>query len=143
MHRSLQLSVFLVLAFSCSCFAQKPEIFGKWYFDRFGGPHGEISSDPGIANANKHNEGLTMNFTTDNKMIGIRKNGTVADTFTTHYRIINPGRLLVMGGQSDTMRIMLLTSDILELYPTSDTKPAMFLKRNKDKKTSMSAPGRR
>lgn len=41
--------------------------------------------------------------------------------------------------QGDTMRIMLLTADILELYPTSDTKPALFLKRTKNGKTSMSA----
>jgi hypothetical protein len=40
----------------------------------------------------------------------------------------------------DTMKIMLLTLDILELYPISGTKPALFLKRNKDGKTSMSAP---
>jgi|HubBroStandDraft_6_1064221.scaffolds.fasta_scaffold666531_1 hypothetical protein len=140
MLRSTTLSASLVLIFSCSCHAPQPEIFGKWYFDRFGGPHGEISTDPGIVNANKHNEGLTMTFTPYNKMIGTQKNGSNVDTFTTHYRIISPGRLFVMEGQSDTMRIMLLTSDILELYPTSETKPAMFLKRNKDKMTAMSAP---
>lgn len=39
----------------------------------------------------------------------------------------------------ETMKIMLLTSEILDLYPKDENRPAPFLIRSKDGKTSMSA----
>jgi hypothetical protein len=53
---------------------QHVDFTGDWYFDRFGGPHGQVLHTP---------------------------------------------------------EIVVLTSKVMELYPTSGDKPAMFLKRNK------------
>jgi hypothetical protein len=57
---------------------------------------------------------------------------------TSSFRLLAGGHEILL--ERDTMRIMLLTSEILELYPVSEQKPAMFLKRSKDGKTAMSAP---
>ena len=133
MHRWISLAVCLLLAFSYPGFGQKAEMYGKWYFDRFGGPHGEIVKDGEIAKANKQNEGISLTFTRESTAILQQKNGA---TMTAPFRILDDRKIILRG---DTMRIMLLTSDILELYPVSETKPAMFLKRDKDGKTAMSA----
>ena len=127
------LLVFCFLILSCSDYGQKAEIYGKWYFDRFGGPHGEVVKDGSIAEANKENEGFSLTFTKDNKAVLERRDGTKMNAYF-HYLASSEKIVL----QEDTLQIMLLTSDMLELYPVSETKPAMFLKRNKDGKTSMS-----
>ena len=61
----------------------------------------------------------------------------VRDT-TIDYKLLDDRREVVIG--ADTMQIMLLTSQILELYPNDQHQAALFLKRNKDGKTAMSAP---
>jgi len=127
-------AVFLLLISFCPGYSQKAEIYGKWYFDRFGGPHGELVTDGEIAKANKQNEGYSFTFTKDNKAIFQQKNGA---TMTAPFQLLERRKEVVLHG--DTMRIMLLTSEILELYPISEEKPAMFLKRSKDGKTAMSA----
>ena len=134
MLRRFRLAVCLLLISYCPGYGQKAEIYGKWYFDRFGGPHGEIVKDGEIAKANKQNEGFSFTFTNDNKAILQQKNGA---TMTAPFQLLASRKEIVL--QGDTMRIMLLTSDILELYPISEEKPAMFLKRSKDGKTAMSA----
>ena len=135
MARSIRLTLCLLVIFSCSGYSQKAEIYGKWYFDRFGGPHGEIANDGEIGKANKLNKGMMLTFTKDNKAIMQQKN---APAMTASFQLLTNRNEIVLRG--DTMRIMLLTSSILELYPISDNKPAMFLKRSKDEKTALSAP---
>jgi hypothetical protein len=126
---------FCLMLISCGpANGQKAQIYGKWYFDRFGGPHGEIAKDAEIAKANKQNEGLSFTFATDYKAIIQQKSGA---TMTVPFQLLASRKEIVL--QDDTMRIMLLTSDILELYPVSEEKPAMFLKRSKEGKTAMSA----
>jgi hypothetical protein len=122
----------LLVIFSCTGYGQKPEIYGKWYFDRFGGPHGEIANDGEIGKANRQNEGMTLTFTKDNKAILQQKSGA---PMTAPFQLLANRKEIVLRG--DTMRIMLLNPSILELYPISDDKPAMFLKRNKDGKTAI------
>jgi len=63
----------------------------------------------------------------------MRQNNSIAD-----YQVSYDLRQVICAG--DTLRIMLLTSEILELYPKDESRPALFLKRSKDGKTSMSAP---
>jgi hypothetical protein len=128
------LAVGLLLISYCQSYGQKAEIYGKWYFDRFGGPHGEIGKSAEIVKANKQNEGLSLTFTNDSKVTIQQKSGA---TMTAPFQFLASRKEVVL--QGDTMRIMLLTSDILELYPISEQKPAMFLKRSKDGKTAMSA----
>ena len=134
MSRSLALAAILILIFSHTAYNQQNGIYGKWYFDRFGGPHGEIVKDGEIAKANKRNEGFSFDFTKENTMIVTQSSGK---TMKVPYKLFPDRKEVII--QGDTMRIMLLTADILELYPTSDTKPALFLKRTKNGKTSMSA----
>jgi len=134
MLRWFHIAGYLILISYGPAYGQKAEIYGRWYFDRFGGPHGEISKDPEIAKANKQNEGLSFTFVTNNKAILKQSNGA---TMTMPFQFLASRKEIVL--QGDTMRIMLLTSDILELYPISEEKPAMFLKRSKDGKTAMSA----
>jgi hypothetical protein len=133
MPRWFRVEICLLLALSFPGYGQKADIFGKWYFDRFGGPHGEIVKDGEIAKANKQNEGFSFTFTRENKAILQQKNGA---TMTAQFQFIADRNEVILNG--DTMRIMLQTSNILELYPISETKPAMFLKRSKDGKTAMS-----
>lgn len=128
------LAICLLLISYGPSYGQKAEIYGKWYFDRLGGPHGEIVKDGEIAKANKQNEGISFTFTNDNKAILQQKDGS---TMTVPFQLLADRKEIVL--QGDTMRIMLLTKDILELYPVSEEKPAMFLKRTRDGKTSMSA----
>jgi hypothetical protein len=137
MLRSLGLLVSLISILSCS-FVQRPEIMGTWYFDRFGGPHGETSDDPNIANANKQHQGLSFTFTRDNKLITRQPGQMAVHDTTVDYKVLADRREVVIGG--DTMRIMLLTSQILELYPNNQHQAALYLKRSKDGKTAMSAP---
>jgi len=134
MLRSFHLAVFLLLISCGPGYGQTAGVYGKWYFDRFGGPHGEISRDAEIAKANKQNEGLSLTIVNDNKAIFQQKNGA---TMSVPFQLLASQKEIVL--QGDTLRIMLLTSDILELYPISEEKPAMFLKRSKDGKTAMSA----
>jgi len=129
-----------MLIFSFSSNAQKPDILGKWYFDRFGGPHGEIAESPEIVKANKQNKGLTLTFTKDNKMISSQQNGMKINNSTVNYQVLYDRKQVIIG--SDTLQIKLLTSDILELYPKNESRPALFLKRSKDGKNLMSAPKR-
>ena len=134
MLRRFHLAVCLILISCGPSYGQKAEIYGKWYFDRFGGPHGEIAKDAKIAKANKQNEGLSFTFATDYKAILQQKNGA---TMNVPFQLLASRKEIVL--QGDTMRIMLLTSDMLELYPISEEKPAMFLKRSKVGQTAMSA----
>lgn len=140
MLHSLKLSICLMLVFSYASNAQKPDISGTWYFDRFGGPHGEIAKSPEIVKANKQNEGLTLTFTKGNKMISSQPGGMKINNSTVNYQVLYDRKQVII--DSDTMRIMLLTSEILELYPKNETRPAIFLKRSKGGKTVMSAPKR-
>jgi hypothetical protein len=134
----MHLPICLLLILSCFADAQNPDISGKWYFDRLGGPHGEIANDPQILKANKQNEGLSLTFAKDNKMISSQQVGTKVNNSTVDYKVSYDRKQVIIGG--DTLRIMLLTSDILELYPINERRPALFLKRSKDGKTAMSAP---
>jgi hypothetical protein len=136
MLRSLLLSILLILVISCS--VRQNSILGTWYFDRFGGPHGEIAESKDIVNANQQDKGMMFTFATNNKFIVNRPDGGSSPNGTQDYQVLQNSRLIVIG--IDTMRIMLLTSDILELCPTSGPRAALFLKRSKDGKTSMSAP---
>jgi hypothetical protein len=74
MSHFLHRAVFLILI--CSCTGHRVDLTGLWYFDRFGGPHGEISESPEIAEANKLNKGLTITFSNDNKMTSTQGGGT-------------------------------------------------------------------
>jgi hypothetical protein len=135
MLRSSLLSISLMFIIFCCANAQQNNILGKWYFDRFGGPHGEIAESQNIVKANQQNKGMALTFTKDNKVTKDLPDGTSS---TVNYQLLANRKLIVLAG--DTMRIMLLTSDILELYPITETRPALFLKRSKDGKSSMSAP---
>ena len=132
------LTVFLVGFLGCAdCVAQTGQqvtITGDWYFDRFGGPHGEIANSPNIVKANKDEDGTMFTLTKDGKFTTTQPNGF---RNTTDYQYIVKRRLVILG--KDTMKVMLLTSKILELYPTNGKQPALFLKRAKGGKTSMSA----
>jgi hypothetical protein len=129
------LTITLLLT-AISCYSlQSQNITGTWYFDRFGGPYGEKAQSAEILKANQQNAGISFNFSQDNKLIIVNPDGTRK---TVNFTEIPAKKLLVIA--SDTMRIMLHTADILELYPISETKPAVFLKRTKDGKTLMSEP---
>jgi hypothetical protein len=125
MSKRFELAICCLLILSCSACGQKAEIYGKWYFDRFGGPHSEVVEDGEIARANKLNKGLSFTFTKDDGAIYEQADGA---KMNAPFHIL-PGRKgIVLHG--DTLKIMLLTPDILELFPVSGTKPAMFLKRS-------------
>ena len=132
--------IYLMLTIACLTNVQKPDISGTWYFDRFGGPHGEIAESPEIVKANKQNEGRIFTFTKDNKLISRQPGGMEINNSTVDYHVLPERRQVIIG--SDTLQIILLTSEILELYPKNESRPALFLKRSKDGKTSMSAPKR-
>ncbi|HEV3223994.1 hypothetical protein [Pedobacter sp.] len=119
-------------------YSQQADIRGVWYFDRFGGPHGEISKDSEIVKANKINKGLIITFKDDNKMISKPPGGNANNNSVVNYQVFYDCKEVIIDGE--TIKIMLLTSEILELYPKDESKPALFLKRSKDGKTSMSAP---
>lgn len=114
---------------------QQPEITGDWYFDRFGGPHGEVSKGDSIDKATKEWAGYKFVFTKDGRCRTIQQDGA---RVTKNYEYI-PSRGLVIF-EKDTMKISLLTAQSLELYPINGKQPALFLKRNKDEKTAMNAP---
>ena len=140
MLRSLLLAILPMLFLFCCTNAQQKGILGKWYFDRFGGPHGEIAerSDSDMLRANKQDIGTTFTFAADNKLTVSPPGGSKNDSRSQDYQLFPDRKLVVIG--SDSFRIMLLTSDILELYLVNETKPALFLKRTRDGKTAMSAP---
>jgi len=119
-------------------YSQKADIKGLWYFDRFGGPHGEIAKSPGIIEANKMNKGMTITFTNDGKAIRKPPGGNAGDNSVVNYQVFYDRKEVILDGE--TLQIMLLTSEILELYNKDGTKAALFLKRSKDGRTSMSAP---
>jgi hypothetical protein len=123
---------------SLNSYSQAADIRGVWYFDRFGGPHSEIAMSADIANANKMDKGMSFTFRNDNKMITKPPGGHTADSTVVKYQVFYDRKEVVLDGV--TMKIILLTSDILELYPKDESKPALFLKRSKNGKTSMSAP---
>jgi hypothetical protein len=135
MSKTFELAICSLLVLSCAACGQKAEIYGKWYFDRFGGPHGEVVKEGEIAKANNLNKGITFTFTNEDKAVIEHVEG---GKMNSSFQYLASHQEIVL--QGDTMQIMLLTSDVLELYPISGSKPALFLKRNKDEKTSMSAP---
>lgn len=139
MHRPLCFPVALMLIFSWSC-TQKPDLSGTWYFDRFGGPHGEIAESPEIVQANRQDQGLTFTFAKDHKLIKSQEGGPNINNSTATYQVFYNRRQVIIEG--DTLQIMLLTSEILELYPKNESRAALFLKRSKDGKTLMSAPNK-
>lgn len=108
------------------CFFQQPDFTGDWYFDRFGGPHGEVAKGDSIDKATKQWTGYKFTFTKDGKCKTTEQDGTRDTKF---YQYIADRRLVILEG--DTMKIMLLTSRNLELYPTNGRQPALFLRRNK------------
>ena len=111
---------------------QEPEITGDWYFDRFGGPHGEVSKGDSIDKATKEWTGYKFVFTKDGKCRTIAKDGS---RVTKNIEYIPDRRLVIF--EQDTMKIMLLTAQNMELYPVNGKQPALFLKRNKEEKTAM------
>jgi hypothetical protein len=131
-------SLTLLLSISLVSPLQQRDITGDWYFDRFGGPHGEIANSPEITKANKQFKGMLFTFGSDGKLRKTNGDGTKPPNATTNYKVFYQLRKVIVA--RDTLRIMLLTSDILELYDVSENYPAMFLKRNKNGKTAMSAP---
>jgi hypothetical protein len=64
--------------------------------------------------------------------------GNTSDSIVVKYQVFYDRKEVVIDGE--TMKIMLLTSEILELYPRNESRPALFLKRSKNGKASMSAP---
>jgi len=70
-------------------YSQTANISGIWYFDRFGGPHGEISESPEIVKANKVNKGLTITFGNDNKMISKLPGGNSNNSSVVSYQVKN------------------------------------------------------
>jgi hypothetical protein len=142
--KAIYLSMKLFLAGMLFCFqtligqAQSVDIRGVWYFDRFGGPHGEISENPETVKANKTNVGLTFTFTNNNRVVRTPPGGNASNSSVVQYHIFYDRKEVTIDGE--TMKIMLLTSEILELYPKAENKQALFLKRSKNGKTSMSAP---
>lgn len=134
----LRWTILLPFVLLCSWNIQQLDVTGVWYFDRFGGPHGEIAESSSIVKANQQNKGTIYNFEKDRTLVRSRPGGTAGDVSTIKYQILYPSKLVIIGG--DTLKIMLLTSQILELYPKDETRPALFLKRSKDGKTAMSAP---
>jgi hypothetical protein len=130
--------LFILSILLCPTRFQQPEITGTWYFDRYGGPHGEISKRAEILEANRLYQGTSFIFTKEGILIRDFPHGRQHNTTSINYRINYPSRLAIIG--TDTMRIMLLTPQILELYPNNGKSMAMFLKRKKEGKTAMSAP---
>jgi hypothetical protein len=98
----------------------------------------EIEENGEIGKANKTNKGMTMTFTNDGKMISKPPGGNTSNNIVVNYQVFYDRKEVIIDGE--TMKIMLLTSDILELYPKNESRAALFLKRNKDGKTSISAP---
>jgi hypothetical protein len=137
-HFNRSAFLYLLLFFFSYCKDQKSYILGTWYFDRYGGPHGEISQSPKIVEANNLSKGLMITFTRDNKMIFDQPGRKPESTATEIYQMPAGLNQIICGG--DTLKIMLLTSEILELYPKDEMRPALYLKRSKDGKTAMSAP---
>jgi hypothetical protein len=133
----LQRSFSLFLIFSLINHVQQVDITGIWYFDRFGGPHGEIDKSTETVKANKLNKGLMITFTKDGKLISTQPGGAKQNNSKVEYKVSYKLKQVIIG--TDTLRIMLLTSEILELYPKNESRPALFLKRSKDGKTLMSA----
>jgi hypothetical protein len=114
---------------------QQAEFTGDWYFDRFGGPHGEVAHSEDIDKANKQQAGSKFTFTNDGKFRTIQQDGT---RNTMDYGYLASRREIILG--KDTLKIMLLTAKIMELYPVSGKQPTLFLKRSKNVRTAMSAP---
>jgi hypothetical protein len=52
MFKRFELAICYLLVLSCTACGQKAEIYGKWFFDRFGGPDGEVVKNGEIAKAN-------------------------------------------------------------------------------------------
>jgi hypothetical protein len=115
--------------------AQQAELTGDWYFDRFGGPHGEIAKNDSIDKANKKFEGVKFTFTKDGKFRSVEQDGTHN---TKAYEYIPGQRLVIVDG--DSMKIMLLTAMNLELYPINGRQPTLFMKRSKEGKTVAGNP---
>jgi len=117
----------LFAAFAFLSSLQQPDFTGDWYFDRFGGPHGEVAKGDSIDKATKKWTGYKFTFTRDGKCKTTEVDGTRDTKF---YQYIPEQRLVILEG--DTMKIMLLTSRSLELYPTNGRQPALFLRRSKE-----------
>lgn len=126
---------FLVLMALLFCPLQQADYTGDWYFDRFGGPNGEISHTDAIDKANKQEAGYKFTFTKDGKFRTVQSDGT---RNTTDYQYIHKGRLIVLG--RDTMKIVRLTATAMALYPTNGKQPTLYLRRNKEVKGAGSAP---
>jgi hypothetical protein len=138
MPNLLQRSLMLLLVFPCLYNVQQTGITGVWYFDRFGGPHGEVSESAETVKGNQVNKGLVFTFRNDGKLVTSKPGKPDQGSATVNYQVFYQRNEIVIG--RDTMRIMLLTKEILELYPKNESRPALFLKRSKDGKTAMSAP---
>ena len=128
-HVSLVLSVALLYP------QQQAEFTGNWYFDRFGGPHGEVVKNADIDKANQQEAGFKFVFTKDGKFKSIEPNGM--HTTKDYEYLAGPRRIIIDG---DTMKIAMLTSEAMELCPTNAKQPALFLRRNKEERTAMSTP---
>jgi hypothetical protein len=126
-HKTTKLLILFLFFISCT-HPQKAPITGLWYFDRFGGSHGEIAQDSSVIKVNMENKGLTINFTTDNKLISSQPGGLERNKFTTSYKILDDQSKIIING--DTMTIKVLTKDMLELF-IDNSMTALFLNRAK------------
>jgi hypothetical protein len=109
---------------------QQAEFTGDWYFDRFAEANGEVSHNPDIDKANQQEAGFKFTFTKDGKFKSIGPNGTHT---TKDYQYLADSRQIIIDG--DTLKIALLTSQVMELCPGSGKQAAMFLRRSKEVKT--------
>ena len=103
---------------------QQTEFTGDWYFDHFGPRNGQVVKSDEIDKANKQEAGYKFTFTKDGKFRTIQSDGT---RNTTDYGYLANRRLIIVG--TDTMKIVSLTSQAMELYPINGKQPALFLRR--------------
>src|ERR1700761_5456077 len=73
---------------------QPVTVMGDWYFDRFGGPHGEVSHSAEIVKANKDEEGYMFTLTKDGKFTTTQPNGTQN---TSDYQYIAKRHEIILG----------------------------------------------
>jgi hypothetical protein len=126
------LVLFAALSFSP---LQQTDFTGDWYFDHFGPRDGQVSQKEDIDKANKQEAGYKFTFTKDGMFRTIQSDGTRS---SMNYGYRADRRQIILG--TDTMKIVSLTSQTMELYPINGKQPALFLRRNKDAKAVVSQP---
>lgn len=115
------MTFFVALLF---CPLQQADYTGDWYFDHFGPRNGQVVKSDELDKANKQEAGYKFTFTRDGKFKTTQSDGT---RNTTDYGYLADRRLIIVG--TDTMKIVSLTAQTMELYPINGKQPAMFLRR--------------